>query len=215
MDVESRFELDALEERAERTPGDAPAVAQALVQSGQQSRGLHVATRALEKSPPSRALLRAAYPLARDDALIEESRKNNLDPALVAGLIRQESSWNPRAVSPAGARGLMQLMPAVGASIAAAHHYPLWNPGLLFEPDVSLELGTSHLATSLRRDTPPARALAAYNAGASRVARWTQRPGSADPELFAEWIPFDETRDYVRVVQRNAGIYRALYTLDK
>jgi soluble lytic murein transglycosylase len=213
MDVESRFELDALEDRAEHAPNDAPAIAQALVQAGEQARGLHVATHALEKTPSSRVLLRAAYPLARDDALVEESRKNNLDPALVAGLIRQESSWNPRAVSPAGARGLMQLMPAVGASIAAAHHYPLWNQGLLFEPDVSLELGTSHLATSLRRDTPPARALAAYNAGASRVARWTQRPGSADPELFAEWIPFDETRDYVRVVQRNAGIYRALYGL--
>jgi soluble lytic murein transglycosylase len=104
-------------------------------------------------------------------------------------------------------------MPAVGASIATSRRYPIWNGALLFEPDVSLELGTAHLATSLRRGTPAARALAAYNAGGSRVARWSQRPGVDDPELFAEWIPYTETRDYVRVVQRNAGVYRALYGL--
>jgi soluble lytic murein transglycosylase len=145
------------------------------------------------------------------DALVEEARRNELDPALVAGLIRQESSFNPRAVSPAGARGLMQLMPPVGASLAKGRNYPIWNPALLFEPDVSLELGTAHLASSLKRGTPTARALAAYNAGGSRVTRWSLRPGADDPELFTEWIPFTETRDYVRVVQRNADVYRALY----
>jgi soluble lytic murein transglycosylase len=147
------------------------------------------------------------------DALVDEARHDNLDPALIAGLIRQESSWNPHAVSPVGARGLMQLMPAVGRTLASSHHYPLWNPALLFEPGVSLELGISHLASSLPHGTPVARALAAYNAGASRVARWSQRPGADDPELFSEWIPFTETRDYVRIVQRNADVYRALYGL--
>jgi soluble lytic murein transglycosylase len=107
----------------------------------------------------------------------------------------------------------MQILPAVGSSLASARHFPIWMPALLFDPDVNLELGTAHLAASLRRGSPPARALAAYNAGASRVARWTQRPGADDPELFAEWIPFTETRDYVRIVQRNARVYRALYDL--
>ncbi|NUP57477.1 MAG: lytic transglycosylase domain-containing protein [Gemmatimonadaceae bacterium] len=213
MDVESRFELDALADRAERNPADAAAVAQALVTAGDPSRALRVAVKALDTGVPSRALLRAAYPVVHADALVEESRRNGLDPALVAGLVRQESAFNPKAVSAAGARGLMQLMPPVGASIAATHRFPIWSPVLLLDPDVSLELGTAHLATSLTRDTPPARALAAYNAGGSRVARWIQRPGSDDPELFAEWIPYTETRDYVRVVQRNAEIYRALYRL--
>jgi soluble lytic murein transglycosylase len=105
-------------------------------------------------------------------------------------------------------------MPAVGATLAKGQGYPLWNTALLFEPDVSLQLGTSHLASSLRSGTAsPARALAAYNAGASRVTRWSRRPGTDDPELFAEWIPYTETRDYVRVVQRNAAVYRALYGL--
>ena len=57
----------------------------------------------------------------------------------------------------------------------------------------------------------PTRALAAYNAGASRVTRWSRRPGASDPEQFAEWIPFVETRDYVRAVLRNRAVYAALY----
>jgi len=211
MDVESRFELDALAERAGTTPSDAAAIAQGMAAAGQPSRALRVAVAALGGGSGSRALLRAAYPVVHADALVEESRRNALDPALVAGLIRQESSFNPRAISPAGARGLMQLLPTVGASVARSRNYPLWNQALLLDPDVSLELGTAHLATSLRRGTPPVRALAAYNAGGARLRRWLRRPGSEDPELFAEWIPYTETRDYVRIVQRNAEIYRALY----
>lgn len=213
MDVEARLELDALAARADRSAAETPAVAQALLQLGDPARALRVALAAIEHGSVSRSLLRVAYPLLHGDALVEESKRNGLDPALVAGLIRQESSWNPRAVSIASARGLMQLLPSVGAAIASSRKYPLWNPALLFDPDVSLELGTSHFASSLKRDTPPARALAAYNAGASRVTRWTRRPGSDDPELFTEWIPFTETRDYVRIVQRNAEVYRALYQL--
>ena len=211
MDVESRFEVDALAERAERAPADAAAIAQALLAAGEPSRGLRVALAAIDHGNGARSLYRVAYPVLHADALVEQAAKNGLDAALVAGLIRQESSWNPRAVSPAAARGLMQLLPSVGASIAASRGYPLWNQALLFEPDVSIELGTSHLSSSLRRDTPPERALAAYNAGASRVTRWVRRPGADDAELFTEWIPFTETRDYVRVVLRNAAVYRALY----
>ena len=211
MDVEARFEIDALAQRAERTTADAPAVAQALTRVGDPARALRIALAAIDRGNASRALFRMAYPMLHDDALVEESRRNNLDPALVAGLIRQESSWNPRAVSPAAARGLMQLLPSVGASIAASRKYPLWNPALLFDPDVSLELGTAHLSSRMKHDAPPALALAAYNAGASRVARWARRPGADDPELFTEWVPFTETRDYVRLVLRNASVYRALY----
>ena len=209
--VEARFELDALTERAERTPAEAPAIAQGLLRADQPSRALRVALKALNGGAGSRPLLRSAFPVVHADALVEESRRHGLDPALVAGLIRQESSFNPQAVSVAGARGLMQLMPAVGESIARSRRYPMWNQALLLDPDVSLELGTAHLATSLRRGVPTVRALAAYNAGGSRLSRWLRRPGADDPELFAEWIPYTETRDYVRVVQRNAEIYRALY----
>lgn len=211
MDAEARFELDALVDRANARPVDASAIADALIAASEPARGLRVALRAIDRGAPSRALFRAAFPVVHEDALREESRRHDLDPGLVAGLIRQESSFNPRAVSAVGARGLMQLMPNVGATIAKSMNYPVWDPALLFDPDVSLELGTTHLASSLKRGMPVARALAAYNAGASRVARWIDRPGSDDPELFTEWIPYTETRDYVRIVLRNANIYRALY----
>jgi soluble lytic murein transglycosylase len=213
MDVESRFELEALAARADSAPTEAAAIASGMQRAGESARAIRVATRIIQRGAPSRALLHAAYPVVHPEALVEESRRHDLDPALVAGLIRQESSWNPHAVSPAGARGLMQLMPAVGASIASGRRYPLWNPALLFEPGVSLELGTVHLAAALPRGASVARALATYNAGGSRVARWSRRPGAADAELFTEWIPFTETRDYVRIVQRNADVYRALYEL--
>ena len=213
MEVESRFEMDALVTQAERTPVEAGTIADALLRVGDPARALRVATRASARAPGDRALLRAAYPIVNPSALVDEAHRDALDPALVAGLIRQESSWNPHAVSAVGARGLMQLMPDVGAAVARSRRYPLWNSALLFEPDVSLELGMAHLATSLPSGASVARALAAYNAGASRVVRWAQRPGADDAELFTEWIPFTETRDYVRIVQRNAQVYRSLYRL--
>ena len=213
MDVEARFEIDALSDRVERAPAEAAVVAYGLLRVGEPARAMRIAHGAIARGDSSRAIFRAEFPIVHQDAMEEEARRNGLDPALVAGLIRQESSWNPRAASAASARGLMQLLPSVGASIAAGRRYPLWNPALLFEPDVSLELGSAHLASSLTRGAPTARALAAYNAGASRVSRWSGRPGADDSELFTEWIPFTETRDYVRIVQRNAAAYRAVYGL--
>jgi soluble lytic murein transglycosylase len=212
MDVEAGFEIDALAARGEQQPAAAGTIVQALAEVGQPAKALRLAVRAIERGGDApRVLYRYAYPVLHADALQESARAAGLDPALVAGVIRQESTWNPDAVSPAGARGLMQLMPSVGASIARGRGYPLWNPALLFEADVSLQLGTLHLASSLRGNDNPIRALAAYNAGASRVSRWSRRPGTSDPELFAEWIPFVETRDYVRVVVRNAAVYSRMY----
>jgi soluble lytic murein transglycosylase len=212
MDVEASFETEALFDRGDKNGAEAATIGQTLIDVGFPARGLRLAVRALDRgTPPTRALVRAAFPVLHADALVESSRAMSLDPALVAGLIRQESTWNPDAVSPVGARGLMQLMPQVGASIASGRGYPVWNAVLLFDPDVSMQLGTRHLASSLRGGDDPTRALAAYNAGASRVTRWSRRPGVSDPELFAEWIPFVETRDYVRAVIRNRAVYAGLH----
>jgi len=213
MDVEAKFETDALAARGEQDPAEAPAIAQALSAVGDPARALRISLRTIDRGGEApRALYRYAYPVLHADALQEYARAAGLDPALVAGVIRQESTWNPQAVSVAGARGLMQLLPSVGASIAKGRGFPLWNPALLFEPDVSLQLGTLHLASSMRGAENPVRALAAYNAGTSRVVRWSSRPGAnSDPELFTEWIPYTETRDYVRVVQRNAAVYQRMY----
>jgi len=119
--------------------------------------------------------------------------------------------FDPAATSGVGARGLMQIMPEVGRGLAQAAGFPIWDPVLLYQSDVSLQLGTRHLEELARRYTRPVEVLAAYNAGASRVERWSERAGAADAELFAERIPYVETRDYVRIIQRNRDLYRSLY----
>ena len=150
-------------------------------------------------------LLRIMYPLPYEDIIRRESRARGLDPYFVAALMRQESRFNPRAVSGAGAIGLMQVMPATGRQLGNATR------DQLMDPAVNIRLGTRFLAdltsTYGRQDA----VLAAYNAGPSRMTRWRSFPEYAQPDLFVERIPFDETRDYVKVVRVNTSIYRALY----
>jgi soluble lytic murein transglycosylase len=102
-------------------------------------------------------------------------------------------------------------MPALGERLARDLAYPLWDPVLLYQPDVSIQLGAVHLRELFSRYDERAHILAAYNAGTSRVELWTKRIGVDDPEVFAERISFVETRDYVRIIQRNEDIYRSLY----
>jgi soluble lytic murein transglycosylase len=130
---------------------------------------------------------------------------------LVAALIQQESSFNPRAASRAGALGLMQVLPSVGASIARARRMSSFERVLLYQPDVNVRLGMMHLDAMLRQYPHIEFALAAYNAGGSPVRRWREKRGTDDPELFVERIPYDETRDYVRILLRNQAVYRSLY----
>jgi soluble lytic murein transglycosylase len=134
-----------------------------------------------------------------------------LDPALVAALIRQESNFEPRATSAPGARGLMQIMPSVGQQLARTHKLPIWDPELLYQPDLNIELGIGHLATLLHGYAELPHALAAYNAGPTPVKRWLAKNGASDPEMFVERIPYGETRDYVRIITRNRELYRSLY----
>lgn len=218
MDVEKRYEYESIERDAAASPATTLAVGAMLLSRGEAPRAIRLGWRVVETARDSGSGdergYALVYPLLRRDALLARSRENRLDPALVAAVIRQESSWNPRAESGAGARGLMQIMPSVGRQIAQSRGYPIWDPALLYDPDVSLELGTAHLRAALSQSNLP-RALAEYNAGGSRVRRWAKRLGADDAELFIERIPFVETRDYVRIVMRNAELYRALYGLHK
>jgi soluble lytic murein transglycosylase len=211
--VEARREFDALARTAETDPERLLALAAALRASGQASQGIQLARRALAKGAPADArTFRLIYPVVHQDALLAEAAEQRIDPSFVAALIRQESMFNPAATSPAGARGLMQVMPELGGRLATSLAYPVWDPVLLYQPDVSLQLGSFHLQELLGRYPRSVEVLAAYNAGASRVERWSRRVGVEDAEVFAERIPFAETRGYVRVIQRNQELYRALYS---
>jgi soluble lytic murein transglycosylase-like protein len=117
------------------------------------------------------------------------AQRHGLDPALLAGLVKQESGFNPNAVSPAGAQGLTQLMPGTAAGLGVSD--PL-------DPAQALEGGAKYLREQLDRfDGDVTRALAAYNAGPGAVQRYGGVP------------PYAETQNYVRIVQANAAQYRA------
>lgn len=151
------------------------------------------------------------YPLPYEAALRREAARNNFDPMLAAGLIRQESTFQADAVSHANAIGLMQVLPKTG-KILARQLKVKYAKNKLFEPDYNLELGMVYIAELLRTTGAPEYAAAAYNAGEDRIALWrAERNYEEIPELV-ESIPFTETREYVQVVLRNAEVYRAVYS---
>ncbi|MGH7498455.1 MAG: transglycosylase SLT domain-containing protein [Gemmatimonadales bacterium] len=212
MSAESQWEYDRLARTQDTSSERLLALANAFRAQGLPSQAIQIARRALVNGARSDArTYRLLYPVGLAEALQGESAEHGLDASFVAALIRQESLFNPEATSVAGARGLMQVMPDLGARLARSLGYPVWDPVLLYQPDVSLQLGTYHLQELAETYEEPVHILAAYNAGVSRVERWSRRKGVDDPEVFAERIPFAETRGYVRAIQRNQEIYRALY----
>jgi len=163
------------------------------------------------KAPNDARVLRAIFPWPNRRAVEAEAAEFGVDPLLLVAIVRQESVFDAQALSPAGARGLAQLLPGTAALTARGldvTFYPEW----ITVPDLNLHLGAAHLQELLQRfDGRVEVAAAAYNAGGAAVARWLSRPGAADPDEFVELIPFQETRGYVRAVLRNREVYRALY----
>ncbi len=139
------------------------------------------------------------------------SSSNALDPYLVASLIRQESAFNPNAVSRANAVGLMQLLPKVGKGVAKQEKMKHFSYQQLFAPSTNLQLGTHYFRSMVDKFGSFEYALAAYNAGSDRVQDWLGRGKYRDPQEFVESIPFTETREYVQNILRNANVYRQLY----
>jgi soluble lytic murein transglycosylase len=145
-------------------------------------------------------------------AIEQESGKNGLDPYMVASLIRQESEFNPAAISPANAFGLMQLLPSVGRSMAKQEGIHHFNDIELLNPETNIRLGTRYLKQTLDKfDGQAPYAFAAYNAGDSRVTDWQAIGKYHGMDEFVESIPFTETRDYVEAILRNESIYRELH----
>ena len=212
MGTEEGFEHDAIASIVSTSPDSLLAAAEAMRQRGEPSRAMSLARRALGvRATRDARAYRLLYPVAFADVLESEANARKIDPALVAALIHQESSFNPRATSRAGAVGLMQVLPSVGASIAKARGMSSFERVLLYQPDVNIKLGMSHLDAMLKQYPRVEYALAAYNAGGAPVRRWRGLRGTDDPELFVERISYDETRDYVRILLRNQAMYRSLY----
>jgi soluble lytic murein transglycosylase len=137
---------------------------------------------------------------------------NDLDPYLVASLIRQESEFNPIAVSRANAVGLMQLLPRTGKLVAHQVDLKRYSASQLYTPTVNLQLGTHYFRGMVNQFGGSfEHALAAYNAGTDRVEEWMGQGKYRDTAEFVESIPFTETREYVQAIMRNASVYRQLY----
>lgn len=157
-------------------------------------------------------LLHIIYPFPYQNVIAAEADERGVDPFLVLALIRQESMFHAGAVSYAGAIGLMQVMPATGQSLARQLGIRRFNADLLEHAELNVHLGTRYLSEQLENFSGRVPVvLAAYNAGPHRITRWQEFPEFTDDELFAERIPFAETREYVKVVQNNRRIYEALY----
>ncbi|HYK18909.1 MAG TPA: transglycosylase SLT domain-containing protein [Bryobacteraceae bacterium] len=158
---------------------------------------------------------RLAFPLPYQKQLEEFCRPLSLDPFLVAALIRQESEFNPKAVSRSNARGLTQVMPSTGRELSRKLRIPRYQTSMLFTPETNLKIGTYYLkALSDQLEGKWEATLASYNAGKSRVLAWLGSGTFHEPAEFVESIPFNETRVYVQSVLRNAEVYRRLYGAD-
>jgi soluble lytic murein transglycosylase len=154
----------------------------------------------------------ALFPKAFWNDLKRSAAANSLDPYLVASLIRQESEFNPNAVSRANAVGLMQLLPKTGKQVAKEVKLQRYSASQLYTPAVNLQLGTRYFRGMVDKFGGSFEyALAAYNAGSDRVDEWLSQGKYRDPQEFVESIPFTETREYVQAILRNASVYKQIY----
>lgn len=158
------------------------------------------------------ALAEAYYPAPRLDEVMKAAEAGGIDWAIVAGVAREESRWNPRVLSRVGARGLMQLMPLTAAKVAAGLGKAAPTPEQLFEPERSLNLGAAELGRLNRSfEGFSAGAVAAYNAGEAQSRLWFDQCGpGCDESRFVLTITFEATRHYTGDVLASADAYRRL-----
>ncbi len=193
-------------------------IARIYQESGQPHRAIQFLKKALpgyysvDLAALPRAYWEILFPRPYWTDLQRQSTANSLDPYLVASLIRQESEFNPGAVSNANAYGLMQLLPQVGRGEARAAHIKHFSTSSLLVPTLNIQLGTHYFKEMVTQYSGQVEyALAAYNAGSNRVDDWLQSGHYRDVPEFVESIPFTETREYVQAIVRNAKVYQRLY----
>jgi peptidoglycan lytic transglycosylase len=193
-------------------------LAAAYAELGEYKRPLEMAERLYRtrmrtgRTPIPDDMMRIIFPDGFWDVITREAKAFGVDPCLVAALVREESHFDPRVVSPAGAMGLMQLMPKTAALVCRKLGRPKPTEEGLRQGEYNLPLGICHLGYLLdKHDGRLVYALAEYNAGSTALGRWMEKIPDATDDVFVENIGYPETRGYVRRVIRNYGIYRRLY----
>ena len=179
------------------------AAAEIAQRYGYYDRSINTANRTAEQHD-----FRLRFPTPHRKALHAIAKEQDIDEAWVYGIIRQESRFLVNVTSSAGARGLMQLMPDTAKWVARQLGMTDFQQNLVTQIDINLQLGTyylKHVFSSL--DNQPLLASAAYNAGPGRARRWRDEEQILEGAIYAETIPFSETRDYVKKVLKNSVYY--------
>jgi len=215
LEKEAERELRSLVRELRDSPLPLYRLALAFRQMGLCHLSILCAERLIELSPPEAPafLWRLAYPDCFGDLVAEESRANGLDPLLLLALIRQESTFGVLSTSPAGAKGLTQIIPATGEWIALKLRRRDYTADALYRPCVNVKFGAWYLARQIEDfGGEILAALAAYNAGPNKARRWLKEAGG-DVDLLVETIPADEPRHFIKGVCQHYAMYHALYEL--
>lgn len=166
---------------------------------------------------PTTAQLKQMYPVPHWSVMQVRAKANGLDPFLSQALMREESYFNPKAVSSSNALGLMQLLPATAREVAGWEDLSGFSDSDLFIPETNIQLGTRYLRylTSRFEGKPYASMLivGSYNGGPNAMAGWVGDAAllQRDPDAFVERIPYEQTRDYIKKVYTSYWLYRMLY----
>lgn len=201
--------------------GPAPAIDATIAwvqhRQGDLRRGINTMKRAYPQYMASNGdalpldVQRVLYPLQYWDLIQQHARERGLDPYLVAALVAQESTFQADVKSSANAYGLMQIIPSTGRRLARLEGVKNFTTRSLVNPSVNVQLGTAYFARLIERFEHPHLALAGYNAGDSRVIRWTAERSALPADEFIEDIPFPETQNYVKRILGTASDYRRVY----
>jgi soluble lytic murein transglycosylase len=207
---------------AQRVWGDSPqlqaTIAVAHKRLGNVRAGINAMKRAYpqylaaggETLPPE--ILKVIFPVDYWPLLQRYAKERNLDPYVVAALVVQESNFDPVVVSHANAYGLMQVLPSTGRSYARKLGIRPFSTGRLKDAEINVRIGTQIFADEIRKYGGVHFALAAYNAGGSRVIRWQREKPGLPQDEFIDDIPFPETQNYVKRILGTAEDYRFLYS---
>jgi soluble lytic murein transglycosylase len=211
-------EIRSLAPLLPRTPAAQYFLASLYVNNQQHAAAFRALNSVLEDLSPAemRGLPRdfwtMLYPQAFWPEVNQLAQTRGLNPYLVLSIIRQESAFNPTAISSSGARGLMQLMPTTAQELFAKLKLPQEPASRLHDPQLSITLGTHYFASLMQRyQGNVVLALAGYNAGPARASRWREQWSGVPTDEFIERIPLDETRNYVKLILRNLMMYERLY----
>lgn len=222
LNEEARSEFENLRQEVSQNPADSFRLGNYLLDLGAYRSGIFALRQVLhlagleEQDDSLRApayFNHARYGLYYREIVEDAAKKNGQHPLYLFSVMRQESLFEGFVHSTAGARGLMQIIPSTGASLASAAGWPPnYNEEDLYRPIVSINLGAFYLARNQKNlGNNPYAALAAYNAGPGNARIWRELAGD-DPDLYLETVRFEETRDYIRSIYEIYTVYRSLYS---